>query len=151
MNIIQLLDDDDMDVPSNNTGRRGRTLSRRVPGSRMPRSSFELVVQPLNDPARASVSFANPLSTDQPSTLTAQASDPIVQVQVPTPPVQTPAPSSRMFAAYPIPEDQVGAAKEARILAGLMTERLKVVYDTIKAYNTSSALQANVQVSGIVS
>ena len=92
------------------------------------------------------------MSTDQPLTSTAHASDPIVQVQVPTPPVQTPAPSSRMFAAYPIPEDQVGAAKEAMIQAGLMMDRLKVVYDTSKdAYDASSALQANVQVSGIVS
>ena len=51
-----------------------------------------------------------------------------------------------------VPEDQVGVAKEAMIQAGLMMDRLKVVYDTSKAaYDASYALQANVQVSGIVS
>ena len=49
-------------------------------------------------------------------------------------------------------EDQVGVAKEAMIQAGLMMDRLKVVYDTSKAaYDASSALQANVRVSGIIS
>ena len=77
--------------------------------------------------------------------LTAQAPEPIVQVQAPTPLVQLSAPSSRMFAAYPVPEDQVGATKEAMIQAGLMMDRLKVVYDTSKAaYDASSALQVNV-------
>ena len=108
-------------------------MRRRVPGSRMPCSSPEPVVQPLNDPARASISFSNPLSTGQPSTSTAQASKPIAHVQAPTPPVRSPAPSSRMFAAYPVLEDQVGAAKEAMIQAGLMMDRLKVAYDTSKA------------------
>ena len=49
-------------------------------------------------------------------------------------------------------EDQVGAAKEAMIQAGLMMDRLKVVFDTSKAaYDVSSALQTNVRVSGIAS
>ena len=51
-----------------------------------------------------------------------------------------------------VPEDQVGVAKEAMIQAGLMMDRLKVVFDTSKAtYDASSALQAKVRVSGIVS
>ena len=74
-------------MPPKNAGRRGRTLSRRVPGARTPRLSSEHVVQQLNDPVRASVCFADPLSTDQPSTSTAQASEPIAQVQAPTPSV----------------------------------------------------------------
>ena len=151
-NIIQLPDDDDEDVPLKNTGRRGRTFSRRVPGARMPRSSSEPVVQQLNDPVRASVFFANSLSTDRPSASTAPASEPIAQVQASTPPTPSPVPSSLMFAMHPIPEDQVGASNEAMIQVSLMMDRLKVVYDTSKAaYDASSTLQANVRVSGIVS
>ena len=57
-----------------------------------------------------------------------------------------------MFAAYPVLEDQVGAAKEAMLQAGLMMDQQIVVYDNSKAaYDASSALQANVRVSGIVS
>ena len=127
-------------------------MSKRVPGARTPRSSFEHVVQQLNDPVRASVSFANPLSTDQPSASTAQAPEMIAQVQASSPPAPLPVPSSLMFAMHPVPEDQVGAAKEAMIQVGVMMDRLKVVYDNIKAtYDASSTLQANVRVSGIVS
>ena len=62
------------------------------------------------------------------------------------------APPSTPFALHHTPQDQVGAAKEAMIQAGLMMDRLKVVFDTSKAaYDTSSALQTNVRVSGIVS
>ena len=142
-NVIQLPDDDDddEDVPPRNTGRRGRTLSKSVPGARTPRWASDPVVQQLNDQVRASVSFANPLSTDQPSASTAQAPDPIVQLQASTPPAMSPVPSSLLFAMHHIPEDQVGAAKEAMIQAGLMMDRLKVVYDTSKAaYDASSAL-----------
>ena len=56
------------------------------------------------------------------------------------------------FVLHHIPEDQTGAAKEAMIQAGLMMDRLKVVYENSKAaYDASSALQTNVRVSGIVS
>ncbi|XP_044446533.1 uncharacterized protein [Triticum aestivum] len=148
MDIIQLPDDEDEDVPPKNVGRRGRTLSKRVPGARTPRSASEPVVQQLNDPVRASISFANPLSTDQPSTSTAQAPDPIMQVQASTPPATPPIPTSLIFATHHVSEDQVGAAKEAMIQAGLMMDRLKVVYDTSKAaYDASSALQANARKS----
>ncbi|XBI11375.1 hypothetical protein VPH35_138452 [Triticum aestivum] len=145
-NAIQLPDDDDdEEAPQRNTGRRGRTLSRRVPASKVPRPASEPVVQQLEDPARATVSFADPVSTDQPSASTAQTSGPIVPPQAPAPSTTSSVPSSTPFALHHIPEDQVGDAKEAMIQASLMMDRLKVVYDTSKAaYDTSSALQANV-------
>lgn len=61
----------------------------------------------------------------------------------PNPP---PAPSSdTLFGLYHVPEDQVGASKEAMIQVTVMTKRLKDVY------GASSALEANVRVSAIVS
>ena len=72
-----------------------------------------------------------------------QASAPLATSSVP------PAP---LFVAHHVPEAQVGAAKEAMIQAGLMMDRMKVVYETSKAaYDASSALQTNIRVSGIVS
>ena len=115
-------------------------------------SASEPVIQQLGDPVRTSVSFADPVSTDQPSASTAQTSGPIAQPQASTPLATSFVPSSLSFVVHHVPEDQVGAAKEAMIQAGLMMDRLKVVYDTSKAaYDASSALQANVRVSGIVS
>ena len=70
-NVIQLPDDDDDEVPQRSTGIRGRTLSRRVPTSKVPRPASELVVRQLGDPVRTTVYFANPLSTHQPSASTA--------------------------------------------------------------------------------
>ena len=68
-NVIQLPDDDDAEeVPQRITGRRGRTLSRRVPSSKVSHSTpaLEPVVQRSGDPIQTSVSFADPVSTDNP-------------------------------------------------------------------------------------
>ena len=74
-----------------------------------------------------------------------------VQVQASAPPATSFVPTTPLFVTHHIPEDQVGAAKEAMIQAGLMMDRLNVVYDTSKAaYDASSSPQANVQVSGIL-
>jgi hypothetical protein len=154
-NVIQLPDDDDdEEVPQRNTGRRGRTLSKKVPASKVSHSTSasEPVVQQLGDPVRTSVSFADPLSTDQPSASTAQVPAPTVQLQASAPPATSSVPPTPLFVAHHVPEDQVGAAKEAMIQAGLMMDRMKVVYETSKAaYDASSALQTNVRVSGTVS
>ena len=132
--------------PQKNTGWGGNTLSKRTS-----RSALEPVVQQLGEPVWTSVSFADPLSTDQPSASTAQAPAPIAQVQASAPPAMSLVPRS-LFALHHIPEDQVGASKEAMIQASLMMDGMKVVYDTSKAaYDASSTLQANVRVSGIVS
>ena len=133
-NVIELPDDDE-DVPLRPTGRRSRTLSRKISTSKMPQSTpvTEPVVQQSGDANQASVTFALPLSSAQPSTSTAQAlADP---------------PSS-LFTAHHVPEDQVSAAKEAIRQAGIMMEQMKVVREASEAaYDASSALQANVQVS----
>ena len=77
---------------------------------------------------RATVSFAVPLTSARPSSSSA---DP---------------PS--LFSTHHVPEDQAGAAKEAIRQAGVMMEQVKAIRDASQAaYDASSALQSNVQVS----
>ena len=53
-----------------------------------------------------------------------------------------------LFSTYPIPEDQASAAKEAIRQAGVMMEQVKAIREASQgAYDASSALQSNVQVS----
>ena len=86
----------------------------------------EPVIQETGDANRASVTFAIPLLSVQPSASTAQ---------IPADP-----PSS-LFTAHHVPEDQVGAAKEAIRQAGIMMEQMKVVREASQAaYDASSAL-----------
>ena len=127
-NIIDLLDDED--EPPRPLGRR----SRKTSAGKMPQSTpvAEPVIQDAGDANRTSVSFAIPLSSAQPS----------------APAAQTPADPPSLFTAHHVPEDQVGAAKEAIRQAGIMMEKVKMVRDASPAaYDASSALQSNVQVS----
>jgi hypothetical protein len=136
--IIQLPDDDE-EEPPRSAGGRSRALSKRASSSRASCLSFEPVVQELGDTSRATVSFDIPLSTDQPPVSIVQTSGPTRH-------------SQPLITLHHVPEDQIGAAKEAMIQAGLMMDRLKVVCETSKAaYDASSALQTNVRVSGTVS
>ena len=81
----------------------------------------EILTVEEGNTTRHTVSFANPLtSAQQPS----------------------------LFTTHHVPEDQAGAAKEAIRQAGLMMEQLKTIRDASQAaYDASSALQSNVQVS----
>lgn len=155
--IIQLPDEDEEEPPKD-TGGKGRAstisrrLSKRVPSSRASHPPSEPDLQELGNSSRAGVSFADPLSTVQPPVSIAQTSGPTGQPQTLIPPAASPTPVSTEFTLHHVPEDQTGAAKEAMIQAGLMMERLKVVYESSKAaYDASSALQTNVRVSTIVS
>ena len=100
----------------------------------MPQSTpvAEPVIQEVGDANRTSVTFAIPLSSAQPSASTAQ----------------TPADPPSLFSAHHVPEDQVGASKEAIRQAGIMMEQMKMVREANQAgYDAGSALQSNVQVS----
>ena len=123
------LPDDDEDVPLRSQGRRNRKASAgKTPKSA---SATETVIQEVGNANRTSVSFAVPLTSAQPSTSTAQ----------------TPVDPSSLFTAHHIPEDQVGAAKEAIRQASIMMEQMKVVREANQAaYDASSTLQSNVQV-----
>jgi hypothetical protein len=105
---------------------------------------------------------AAPPSIQQTATLTRTvielAKPPLAPAsQVPIPEVSilqttTPARSPIPFSLHRIPEDQTGAAKEAMMQAEHMMQRTKEVYEASKlAYDVSTALRANVQVSALVS
>ena len=148
-NVIELPDDDE-DVPQKTTGRKGRTSSRRVPTRKAPYSTSvpELVIQQSGDPIRASVSFADPVSTDRPSASTAQVLAPSMQLHASDPFAAPSVPPTPLFVTHHVPEDQVSAAKEAIRQAGVMMEQVKAIRDASQAaYDASSALQSNVQVS----
>ena len=121
-----------------------------MPASKTPQTApaFEPVIQQSGDLNRASVTFAIPLSSEHPSASTAHAPVSSVQLLVSDSQAAATAPSTSLFAAHPAPEDPVSAAKEAIRQAGLMMEQMKVVREVSQAaYDASSALQANVQVS----
>ena len=129
LNVIDLPDNDEHE-PQRPLGRRNRKTS----ASKTPQSTpvAEPVIQDAGDANRTSASFAIPLSSAQPSASAAQ----------------TPADPPSLFVAHHVPEDQVGAAKEAICQAGIMMEKMKMVREASHAaYDASSALQSNVQVS----
>ena len=98
------LPNDDEDVPLRSQGRRNRKASAgKTPQSA---SATETAIQEGGNANRTSVTFAVPLTSAQPSASTAQ----------------TPADPSSLFTAHHVPEDQVGAAKEAIRQAGIMME-----------------------------
>ena len=111
-------------------GRRNRKTSA---GKRLQSTPVaDSVIQDAGDANRTSVSFAIPLLSARPSSSAAQ----------------TPTDPPSLFAAHHVPEDQVGAAKEAMSQVGIMMEKMKMVREASQAaYDASSALQSNVQVS----
>ena len=85
------------------------------------------VIQETRDANQAFVTFVVPLSSAQPSASTSK---------IPA------GPPSSLFTVHHVPEDQVGAAKEAIRQAGIMMEQMKVVREASQAaYDASSALQ----------
>ena len=78
--------------------------------------------------ARATVSFAEPLTVARPSSSSAT--------------------QPSLFSTHHVPENQASAAKEAIRQAGVMMEQVKAIREASRAaYDASSALQSNVQVS----
>ena len=121
--VIDLPDDDD-EVPLK-ARKRGKDLVGRATRTA---SAPEVLVQEGGDTTRHSVTFAVPLTSVKTSSSTAE------------PP--------SLFATHHVPEDQAGAAKEAIRQAGIMMEQVKAIREASQAaYDASSALQSNVQVS----
>ena len=115
--VITLHNDDEDEEPLKH--RR----SRKASAGRVPQDVTvpETLVAEEENTTRHTVSFADPLtSAQQPS----------------------------LFTTHHVPEDQAGAAKEAIRQAGIMMEQLRTIRDASQAaYDASSALQRNVQVS----
>ena len=77
---------------------------------------------------RPSMSFAVPLMSARPSSSSAA--------------------QPSLFSTHHVPEDQASVAKEAIRQAGVMMEKVKAIREASQAaYDASSALQSNVQVS----
>ena len=88
----------------------------------------EASVQEGGDVTRHSVSFVVPLTSARPSS------------SFPDPP--------SLFATYQTPNNSPSAAREALRQVNLVMEQVKVMHEASQvAYNASTALQANVQVS----
>ena len=122
--VIDLPDDDD-EVPLNVRKNRKSLAGKATRTVSAP----EVLVQEGGDIARHSMTFVVPLTSARPSSSTAE------------PP--------SLFATHHVPEDQVGAAKEAIRQAGIMMEKVKAIREASKAaYDASSALQSNVQEIG---
>ena len=116
--------DDDDEVPLRARRNKKAPAGKTTQIASVPETS----VHEGGDVTRHSLTFTVPLTSAHPSLLTA---DP---------------PS--LFATHHVPEDQVGAAKEAIHQAGIMMEQVKAVREASQAaYDASSALQSNVQVS----
>ena len=115
--VINLPDDDEDEEPLKRRMRRKASASRATQDVTVP----ETQVAEEENTTRHTVSFADPLTS---------------------------APQPSLFTTHHVPEDQAGAAKEAIRQAGIMMEQLKTIRDASQAaYDASSALQSNVQVS----
>ncbi|XBH76107.1 hypothetical protein VPH35_102803 [Triticum aestivum] len=121
--VIDLPDDDD-----NEPLRMRRTKRSSADRTPQPTPAPETMARDGGDAPRASVTFANPLSSAQPLASTVDLTS--------------------LFVAYPVPEDEVAAVKEAIRQAGVMMEQVKKAREASQAaYDASSALQSNVQKS----
>ena len=88
----------------------------------------ETLVAEEENTTRHTVSFAVPLTSAHPTSSSAA--------------------QPSLFTTHHVPEDQASAVKEAIRQAGVMMEQVKAIREASQAaYDTSSALQSNVQVS----
>ena len=105
-------------------------MRRKASASRVPQdvTAPETLVAEEENTTRHTVSFADPLTSSLPASSSAT--------------------QPSLFTTHHVPEDQAGTTKEAIRQAGIMMEQLKTIRDASQAaYDASSALQSNVQVS----
>ena len=109
---------------------------------------LEAVVERSKEPVRTSVTFASPLTTDRPAGSTAPTPAAPVQLHASDSATAQAALQPSLFAVYQTPDDSPSEAREALRQVNLVMEQVKVVHEASQvAYNASTALQANVQVS----
>ena len=123
-NVVIDLPDDDDEEPLRQ--RRNKKASAGKATQDVP--APETLVVEGDNVTRPTVTFAVPLTSARPSSSSAA--------------------QPSLFSTYPVPEDQASAAKEAIRQAGVMMEQVKAIREASQAaYDASSALQSNVQVS----
>ena len=138
-----LPDDEEEEVPLQERRKKSGGSSRRKLEVQVPQSTPapEVIV-------RTNVTFANPLTTDRPSGSTAQTPAAPVQLHSSDPATTSTPLEPSLFATYQTPDDSPGAAREALRQVNLVMEQVKVMHEASQiAYNASTALQTNVQVS----
>ena len=142
-NIIDLPDDDE-DVALKPRKRK------KVAAGRMSRQE-PITTPPIRQPedaGKACVTFAEPLLSEHPAPLTAHVIPSVVQLHATELQAATPGSSALFFTSYPVPDNQSEAAVEAIRQADMMMERVQTVHENSQAaYDASTALRANVQVS----
>ena len=145
-----MLPDNEEEAPLQERKKKSGSSGRRRLEVQVPQSTLalEAVVERSGEPVPTNVTFASPLTNDR-----------LVGSTAPTPaaPVQPHASDSAalsaalqpsLFAAYQTPNDSPSAAREDLRQVNLVMEQVKVVHEASQvAYNASTALQANVQVS----
>ena len=123
-NVVIDLPDDDDEEPLRQ--RRNKKASAGKATQDVP--APETLVVEGDNVTRPTVTFAVPLTSARPSSSSAA--------------------QPSLFSTYHVPEDQASAAKEAIRQAGVMMEQVKAIREASQAaYDASSALQSNVQVS----
>ena len=145
-----MLPDDEEEVPLQERRKRGGSSWRRKHKVQVPQSTpvLEAMVEHSGDPVRTNVTFANPLTTDRPSGSTALTPAAPVQLHASDLVAASAALEPSLFAAYQTPNNSPSAAREALRQVNLVMEQVKVMHEASQvAYNASTALQANVQVS----
>ena len=111
---------------------------------------LEAEVEGSGDPVQTNVTFADQLMTDRPSGSAAPTPAALVQLHASDPVDALAALVPSLFATYQTPDDWPSAAREALRQVNLVMEQVKVMHEASQvAYNASSALQTNVQVSKI--
>ena len=121
--VIDLPDDEDEEPPRQ---RRSKKTSAGKATQDVP--APETLVAEGDNVTRPTVTFAVPLTSARPSSSSAA--------------------QPSLFSTYHVPEDQASVDKEAIRQAGVTTEQVKAIREASQvAYDTSSALQSNVQVS----
>ena len=102
---------------------------------------LETLVERSGDPARASVTFTDPLTTDRPSGSPAPTPAAPVQLHAADTVAASTALAPSLFTTYQTPDDSPSAAREALRQANLVMEQVKVMHEASQvAYNVSTAL-----------
>ena len=108
-------------------------------------------VRQSEDAGGASVTFAVPLSSERPAPSIVPVFPSVVQPHASELQAAAPRSSAPFLNNYHVPESQSDTATEAIRQANVMMEQMKTVHENSQAaYDASTALQANVQVSRLL-
>ena len=100
--------------------------------------AVEPVIQQPEDVTRASVTFADPVSSERPTSSTAPVFASTIQPHASELQAAATGPPTPFFTTHHVPEGQADAATEAIRQAGIMMERVKVVHENSQAAHDAS-------------